>query len=108
MSLTHHGIPGMHWGHRKGSTETPASPDHSKAHSLKKKPLSEMSNEELKTLSTRLQLEKQYKDARKQDVSSGKKFVSDILIGAGKTTAILYTAKYMGKGVEALIKVFKP
>lgn len=66
----------------------------------KKKKLSEMSNEELKTLTTRLQLEKQYKDLTKTDLSFGQKFVSDVLVGAGKQLA----TKYVANAGESLIK----
>jgi hypothetical protein len=43
-----------------------------------------MSNDELRDLTTRLQLERQYKDLRKQDVSTGRKFVQDLLLDVGK------------------------
>ena len=107
-SLSHYGVLGMHWGRRQGSSGISGSSDHQKAHSLKGKKLSDMTNDELKTLTSRLQLEKQYKDALKQDTSSGKKFIKEVLVSAGKTTAALYVARYMGKGVEALVKVFHP
>lgn len=107
-TLSHHGVLGMHWGKRQGSSESSTSPDHKNAHSLKGKKLSEMSNDELKTLSTRLELEKKFKEAAKQDMHPAKKVVGEILANAGKQTAATYLAKYMGKGVEAVIKVFHP
>lgn len=62
------------------------SADHIKKVELKKKRISAMSNEEIRTLANRLQLEKQYKDLQKQDVSKGRKFVEDILKDVLKET----------------------
>lgn len=110
--LEHFGIPGMKWGRRKSrSSVTPSSgkkviredtrsADHKRANEIKKKKVSEMSNEELKALNTRLQLEKQYKDLAKTDISPGKKFVTDLLINSGKQTI----NRYVQKGAEAAIK----
>lgn len=107
-SLSHVGVLGMKWGRRRGSSDSSSSsPDHQKAQSLKGKKLSDMSNDELRILTGRMQLEKQYKEARKQDTSSGKRFVAEILSQAGKQVAATYVAKFMGQGVDALIKAFK-
>ena len=115
-SLYHFGVLGMKWGKRKsqsGRTTTSSkkaaaaenqSEDHKKKTNLKKKKLSEMSNAELKDLTTRLQLEKQYKDLSKTEVSAGKKFVSDVLTNAAKQTASQYVSKYMSKGVDEILK----
>lgn len=108
--LTHYGVLGMKWGRRKGSSSgsssTPSNPsnDHIKKVKLKRKKVSEMSNEELRDLNTRLQLERQYADLNKASVASGKKVVTDILTNAAKQTAASYTAKYMSKGLDTLIK----
>jgi hypothetical protein len=92
-SLYHFGILGMHWGQHRSSSksskrssgsEDNTSADHKRKMSLKKKKVSEMSNDELRDLTTRLQLERQYKDLRKQDVSTGRKFVQDLLLDVGK------------------------
>jgi|WetSurMetagenome_2_1015567.scaffolds.fasta_scaffold1001740_1 hypothetical protein len=86
-NLMHFGIPGMKWGRRKARVSTTPSSDHTTARGLQKKNLSELSNDELKTLTSRLQLEKQYKDLTKKEVSAGKKFVADVLQSSGKTIA---------------------
>jgi hypothetical protein len=86
--LKHVGVLGMKWGRRKSRSESSApSSDHTTARSLQKKKLSEMSNEDLKKLTARLQLEKQYKDLTKADISGGKKFVADVLQSSAKTIA---------------------
>jgi hypothetical protein len=113
--LQHFGVLGMHWGvHRsskgnassgsKKTKEDSYSEDYKKKVSLKKKKPSQMTNAELKTLNERLQLEKQYKDLTRSETTAGKKFVADILSNAAKQTASTYVAKYMGKGVEKIIK----
>ena len=113
-TMYHFGIPGMKWGRRKAGGKTTKtlktenqSADHKTKMSLKKKKLSQMSNAEVKALNERLQLEKTFKDLNKADTHAGKKFVTDLLIGAGKQTAGVYAAKYMAKGAELLIKAIK-
>lgn len=94
----------MRWGRRKSTdsggnsknkakgtiekTRTP-SEDHKKKITLKKKRTYEMSNAELKELTNRLQLEKQYKDLRPEQVNKGLKIVKDVT-AAGTTLASLY------------------
>jgi hypothetical protein len=100
--LSHYGIPGMHWGRRK----TPSTPsaDHQTARSLKGKKLSEMSNDEIKLLSGRMNLEKQYKEALRQDIHPGKKFAQDVLVSAGKQVASKMVAQVLDKGARDLVR----
>lgn len=107
--LKHFGIVGMHWGRRKStkSGTDSSSSDHKTATILKKKKLSEMSNEELKKLTTRLQLEKQFKDLSKSEQSAGQRFVSDVLLGAGKQLASKYVANSAENGIKILSELFK-
>jgi hypothetical protein len=63
------------------------SDDHKKKTSLKKKKVSEMSNKELKELNERMQLERQYKELSRQDISAGRKFAQDLLRDVGKELA---------------------
>lgn len=81
--LYHYGILGMRWGRRKASY---TSKDHRRAKTLKKKKLSQLSNNELKELNNRQNLETQYK---KNNVSRGKKIVTGILVTAGTTAAAI-------------------
>lgn len=107
-SLQHVGILGMKWGRRKARPSGPdkTSSDHKVGVSLKRKKLSEMSNEELRTLTNRLQLEKQYKDLTKTDISSGRKFVSEVLQSAGKQLASKYVAGFLDTGIKGLAEAF--
>ena len=113
--LEHFGILGMRWGRRKGGSKTTTSKprvkkaedvseDHAKKVSLKGKKLHQMSNAELRTLNERLQLEKSYKELTKADISPGKKYVNDLLVGAAKQTVSAYVGKYMAKGAEVAMK----
>ena len=67
--LKHYGVLGMRWGRRKSASSTTLtnpSKDHVRKTQLKKKKISEMTNDELKEITNRLQLEKQYNDAFKK------------------------------------------
>ena len=79
------------------------SADHINSREIKRKPISEMSNKELRALNERLQLERNYVSLTKRDFSSGSKFVDDVLKDSGKETAKQYTKKAMVKAVEAAI-----
>jgi len=83
------------------------SEDSKLASSLKKKKVSEMSNEELKKLTTRLQLEKQFKDLNKKDLGFAQKFVSDVLQGAGKQLASKYVANAAENAIKLLTETLK-
>lgn len=94
--LVHHGIKGMKWGVRRteaqlararGNTksdEKTSSTSTKKAEPKKRKKMSEMSDEELRRVVNRLQLEQQYRNLNPEKVSVGKKFadkvVKDIVI----------------------------
>jgi hypothetical protein len=112
--LAHYGVPGMKWGKHNKSKE-PArvlnpSKDHSEAQGLKKKHVSEMNNDELRKLTARMQLEKQYKDLTPSTVNKGKKQVDAILSSADKANKIVKfidspAAKLIGKGIMAAVAV---
>lgn len=73
----------------------------------KKLDISKLSDADLKQLTSRLQLEKQYKDLTKKDKSTGAKLAKDILGNTAKETAKTYVAKAMVAGVDELIKKSK-
>lgn len=96
--ITHHGVLGMKWGvrrskaqlarSRKKSDLDDAHEDYKRAHSGKK--MSSMSDQELRTVNNRLNMEKQYKDLTKK-TSKGKKAVN-AFIASGATVAGIMTA----------------
>ena len=113
-SLYHWGILGMQWGQRKGKSSSKSKAkrkttkkevaddgedDHSRSN-LQKKNLHTLSDAQLKDVTTRLQLEKQYKDLTKKEMSIGKKFVLDQLNKGGE-----YLVK---KGLDELSKKLTP
>lgn len=107
--LMHIGVLGMKWGRRKARSSGPdtSSADHKSAVQIKRKKLSEMSNDELKKLTTRLQLEKQYKDLSKVDTTPGQKFVSDILQNTGKQLISKWLAGALESGGKTLIDLIQ-
>lgn len=109
--LFHWGIPGMKWGTRRGSSKgrsaRPESDDHKAAKGLRKKRVSEMSNDELKKLTTRLQLEKQFKDLSISNNSIAQKFIQEIVGNAGKQLASKYIANSVEKGLPNLLNMLK-
>lgn len=127
--LNHYGILGMRWGFRKdrrtgrikktGKAKTSyyeqkeinkygdKSEDFKRAQALKKKKPSELTNEELKVLTTRMQLDRQYKDLSKSEIASGNKFVQDIFKESAKDTAKGYVVQGMKFAIEAAIQEAK-
>lgn len=109
--LKHVGILGMKWGvHRGGSGSNSGgsgrdllgrsrgSADHQVVRKIKRKRVKDMSNEELKTLVTRMSLEKQYRDLKSgTGVARGSKFMSDFAKGTGQSLA----SKYISKGIDS-------
>lgn len=120
--LSHYGVPGMKWGIRrrmksvlrrafgkkkKKPSIDDISEDHKENVSLKKRKINTLSNAELKKLNERMQLEKTYKELTVSQMSPGKRFVSQVLQGAAKQTAINFTSKAMTNQIEEIFKVKK-
>lgn len=117
--LYHHGILGMKWGIRrfqnKDGSLTAAgkkraqqdteevNEDYKKAHTSKN--INTMSNQELKDVNKRLQMENEYSKLTTNN-TAGKKFVTGVLLTAATTIAGKYSTKYMDKGVEYISKKF--
>lgn len=112
--LSHYGIKGMHWGVRRdrgASSKAPGSPDAERARSLqdraKKQGAHTLSNEDLKHLTQRLQLEQQYSRLvveEKNAIDHGHSFVKG-LVSAGKTGVDAYnTYQQVQKILDPLIK----
>lgn len=71
--LRHYGVPGMKWGHRKArGSEVKSSTDRKAVDAIRKKPVPAMSNKQLKTVNSRLELEKKYSDLTRQQTSIDK------------------------------------
>lgn len=98
--LKHYGVLGMKWGVRRKSKK---SVETSSSSSSKSRSVRDLSDAELRQIINRHQMEKQYAQITAKEKSAGVKFVSDVLTNAAKQTATSYTAKYMSKGMDALI-----
>lgn len=69
----------------------------------KRRSVKDMSDEELRKIINRIELERKYSQLTTQQTSKGKKFVTDVLYKSAKTTATTYTTKAMMKAVERLL-----
>ena len=103
--LYHHGILGMKWGYRKSKPHSNKknryeSKDSKRARKIKKKKLYQMSNDELRTLNARQELESKYKKANPNIIRKG-------AIAVGATAAALGTLVAIQKNSQSLIKFGK-
>lgn len=78
---------------RAQSPSVRASEDHKIAQMLKKKRVSELSNDEIRKITTRLQLEKQLKDITAADKARGGRFIKGLL-----------SSKFANEMIGSLIK----
>ena len=101
--LKHFGILGMHWGKKKGKTILSPHKDYSIADNIRKKDIREMSNEELKTLTSRVQLEKSYRDVSKKELSMGKQFMQNFT----RQTLNTVLTTLVAKGIDSTGNVLK-
>lgn len=90
-SLMHYGVKGMKWGVRKDRKKS-YSDDYNESRSLKKKSYKELSNDELKKLNKRLELEGNYKRLNPNLINRGLNAAKGILLTSG-TIGGLYAIK---------------
>lgn len=114
--ISHYGIKGMRWGIRRyqnkdgsltqeGKRRYNKSEDAEEVERIRKKKISEMSNKELETAVRRMNLERQYKDLRSNEISNGKRKAKEVLDYANTASSFynLYNSP-MGKAVKSAIK----
>lgn len=90
--LEHYGVKGMKWGVRKKrKVSREVSKDYSEAKKLSKKRPSELSNEQLRQLNKRLQLEQEYKRLNPSLASRGVK-TAGAIAGTIGTIGTIYSA----------------
>ena len=78
----------------------PVSSDHKTVSEIKKKKVYELSNDDIRALANRVQLEKQYRDLTKTRLDRGKDVVTDIM----KTVAKQVVATVVVPTVTELVK----
>ena len=112
--LCHHGVKGMKWGVRKkrkdssssfisgriGSRKTNQNKKSTSKVVKKKTSIKNLSDQELQAKVRRLQLEKQYRDLKRDEVSAGRKIVGEILKTSGKTLGVQVVNHVGGKAIN--------
>lgn len=106
--LAHYGVKGMKWGVRKDrvkksrKTKRTESSEHTESRRIKRKKLSEMTNDEIGTLNRRLQLEQQYNQLNPSVYRQGRNAIKEVtsVINTANTVASLPSSP-LGKSVIA-------
>ena len=105
--LTHYGILGMKWGVRR----TPVQLDRAKGSSKKnsdgdgKKNVKSMSDDELRKVVNRLQMERQYSQLSESNVSKGKEYMQKIIKTGTTVAAVTTTALTLYNNAEKIKKI---
>lgn len=113
--LCHHGVKGMKWGIRKSRPKSSLNPFKKKTPSKqtakstkttkkKKVKIKELSDSDLQKKINRLQMEKRYRDLKKDELSEGKKLAGDILKTVGKTVGIQVGTYAAAKVINSVMK----
>lgn len=111
-TLAHFGILGMHWGVRRPTgtdglvrgASKPLSEDYITTQTLRKHNPKVLSNKEITTINTRLQLEKSLRDLKSKDLTKGQD-TAKVLLGLGTTmtSIVALGATSGGKAIKAAI-----
>lgn len=114
--LEHWGIPGMKWGIRRavgpsgrvsgGGKAPKGSEDYQKARALKKKGYKNLSDQELKALTTRMNLERNFRDLKSSDAQKGLDFVKTAT-AIGTTLASAYALSQTPLGQKVISGIGK-
>lgn len=105
--FAHYGVKGMKWGVRKkrGRKSYPnSSKDYARSAKLSRKKMHELSNDDIRFLNNRLELENNYLKKRKDHEGLGKRFLNQVkdksistlstaVVSVGTAFALTYAAK---------------
>jgi hypothetical protein len=113
--LQHYGVKGMRWGVRKNGDisvtaaprkKPPVSDDYAETKELRTKPVTSLSNAQIRKVNERLQLERSYAEltSKQSNMAKGGKFLDKALKGA-KTAQTVYglVNSPAGKAARGLI-----
>lgn len=106
--LAHYGVMGMRWGVKRANKSNSTSSSKTKANQEpKKKNAQDMSDEELRKVVNRLQMERQYSQLSEGSVNKGKQYMQKV-IKAGTTVAAVTTTALTiynnGKKIKDIIE----
>ena len=99
--IEHYGMKGMRWGVRKKSEGRRESSDYKKTAPLRGKPVSTLTNKQLKSLNERMNMEQNYRRMNPSNVKKGSDVVKGV-IGALGTAATLYGLSQSPAGKAAI------
>lgn len=108
-TLEQAGVKGMRWGFRKNSSggysksgrSIKGSKDHRRSRKIKRKRLRDMSNDEIKELNNRLQLERKYRELNPNAIRRGENLIKGV-IGTGNTVNSVMTFAASPAGQRAI------
>ena len=122
-SFAHFGIKGQKWGLRRfqnaDGTRTaagkkrypddrPKSDDHKESRSAKSKGLSGMSNDDLRKLNERLQLEDTFRKLNDAQIKNSKSWTKKVISDAGTKAATDFTSKVFLAGAKLMVQKVSP
>lgn len=109
--LMHFGVLGMKWGRRKDKTKSTSNKKSlgssiSRARSeyketKRKRNIKNWSDQELASKISRLQMEKRYRDLKRDEITAGTKLIGDILNSSAKTLATQIAVNSVGSFINA-------
>lgn len=124
--LAHHGIKGMKWGVRrtpeqlghapskkrkfsikiqsKDKVKKQSSSNSKGAESTKKRGVKDMTDDEIRQVINRIELERKYSSLTAKQKSKGRKIVEEVLSKSAMNVATKYTTKAMDNVVDSLLK----